>query len=142
VALNNSQSSKAVLSYLTRLPVLPGEVHITLLHIFREPSTVQDLMGEKFKEELPRKLTQVLEGARERLLKMGCLPDQVTVNFVTEPYPTVTEGIIDQFNKGEYNMVVIGRKRMSKAEEFVMGDISVKLIRTLDEAAVLVIKSS
>jgi hypothetical protein len=38
-------------------------------------------------------------------------------------------------------MVVIGRKDMSKAEEFVMGDASVKLIRELQGTAVLVIKS-
>jgi hypothetical protein len=38
-------------------------------------------------------------------------------------------------------MVVIGRKRMSKAEEFVMGDISIKLIRALENAAVLVVTS-
>ncbi len=38
-------------------------------------------------------------------------------------------------------MVVIGRKRMSKAEEFVMGDVSVKLVRALEGAAVLVVTS-
>ena len=38
-------------------------------------------------------------------------------------------------------MVVIGRKRMSKAEEFVMGDPSIKLIRALQGASILVIKS-
>jgi hypothetical protein len=39
-------------------------------------------------------------------------------------------------------MVVIGRKKMSKAEEFVMGDISVRLIRALEGVSVLVVKSS
>ncbi len=38
-------------------------------------------------------------------------------------------------------MVVIGRKRMSKAEEFVLGDPSIKLVRVLEGAAVLVVKS-
>ena len=38
-------------------------------------------------------------------------------------------------------VVLIGRKRMSKAEEFVMGDISVKLVRALENAAVLVVTS-
>lgn len=56
-----------------------------------------------------------------------------------DPYHTVTDGIIDQFNKGRYSMVVIGRKTMSKAEEFVRGDVSVKLVRVLKGAAVLVV---
>ena len=49
--------------------------------------------------------------------------------------------IIDQHKKQKYDMVVIGRKSMSKAEEFVMGDISIKLIRQLEGVAVLVVKS-
>lgn len=58
---------------------------------------------------------------------------------IEDPYITVAEGIIDQFNKGHYSMVVIGRKRMSKAEEFVSSDVSVKLARALTGAAVLVV---
>ena len=57
------------------------------------------------------------------------------------PFPTVTDAIIDQFRKHKYDMVVIGRKNMSKAEEFVLGDISVKLVRALGETAILVIKT-
>jgi hypothetical protein len=37
-------------------------------------------------------------------------------------------------------MVVIGRKTMSKSEEFIMGDISVKLLRSLNKTAILVVK--
>lgn len=47
---------------------------------------------------------------------------------------------MDEGNRGSFDMVVIGRKRMTKAEEFVLGDISVKLVRALG-AAVLVVKS-
>ena len=58
-----------------------------------------------------------------------------------DPFPTVTDGIIDRFKKHNYDMVVIGRKNMSKAEEFVLGDISVKLVRALGETAILVVKT-
>ena len=51
------------------------------------------------------------------------------------------QGIMDLFKKGAYNMVVIGRKRMSKAEEFVLGDPSVKLVRSLEGVAIVIIKS-
>ena len=52
----------------------------------------------------------------------------------------ITDGIIDTFHKGSYNMVVVGRKRMSKAEEFVLGDPSVKLVRELSGTAIVVVK--
>jgi hypothetical protein len=38
-------------------------------------------------------------------------------------------------------MVVLGRKRMSKAEEFVLGDVGVKLVRALEGVAILVVKA-
>jgi nucleotide-binding universal stress UspA family protein len=59
----------------------------------------------------------------------------------SEAYPTVADGIIDQCRKRNCTMVVLGRKRMSKAEEFVMGDVCVKLVRGLEKAAVLVVKT-
>jgi hypothetical protein len=37
--------------------------------------------------------------------------------------------------------LIIGRKKMSKSEEFVLGDISIKLIRALGKTAILVVKS-
>lgn len=40
----------------------------------------------------------------------------------------------------DYDLVVTGRRKKSRSEELEMGDISVKLIRALDEKAVLVVK--
>lgn len=99
-------------------------------------------MGKKFMAELPERLKGVLEKAKDRLVKeKGFKPEQIEIVFLTDPYPSVTEGIIDFFKKGKYDMVVIGRKKMSKSEEFVLGDISVKLVRTLDDTSVLVVKT-
>jgi len=77
------------------------------------------------------------------MLKTGLLqqPNNIQVKLITETYPTLADGIIDQYKKNDFDMVVIGRKRMSKAEEFVMGDPSIKLIRALEGASILVIKS-
>ena len=92
--------------------------------------------------ELPTRLKGVLQKAKDRLInEKGFSPEQIDIELLTEPYPSVTEGIIDFFKKGKYDMVVIGRKKMSKSEEFVLGDISVKLVRTLDDTSVLVVKT-
>ena len=140
IALNDSVSSRGVLDFVAGLPLRPEDWHITLLHLFKKPSASEDLMGKKFTEGLPARFMAVLEKAKDKLVEKGFNPDKIEVKFVDENYPTVADGIIDQFNKGDFNMVVIGRKRMSKAEEFVMGDVSVKLVRALEGAAVLVVK--
>ena len=86
-------------------------------------------------------MMKLLEKARDRLIEKGYPPDNIKIDLLDESYPTVADGIIDQYNKRNFDMIVISRKSMSKAEEFIRGDICVKLVRALEKAAVLVVKS-
>ncbi|MGD9239212.1 MAG: universal stress protein [Desulfobacterales bacterium] len=139
IAMNDSLSARAAVDFIANLAMCPEEMDITLLHVFRKPSAGEELMGEKFMKEQPARYLSAMEKARDKLVEKGCNPKTLSIKLVEDPYPTVAEGIIDQFDKGDYSMVVIGRKRMSKAEEFVRGDVSVKLVRALKGAAVLVV---
>ena len=141
LAVNDSISSRAAIDYVAGLALCPEDLEITLLHVFRKHSVSEELMGKQFIEEMPSRLTAVLEKARDKLVESGFNGEKIKIVLTLEPYPTVTDGIIDQFRKGDFDMVVIGRKRMSKAEEFVLGDVSIKLVRALERAAVLVVKS-
>ena len=134
-------SSRAALDYLVSLSMCPEDVQITLVHVFRKASASEELMGKKFTDKEAKRLSILLQDAKNILVEKGFPPDNIRVLMVEEPYPTIADGIIDQFKKERYDMVLIGRKRMSKAEEFVMGDISVKLVRALENAAVLVVTS-
>ena len=139
IAMNDSLSARAAVDFIANLAICPEEMDITLLHVFRKPSAGEELMGEKFMKEQPTRYLNAMEKARDKLVEKGCNPKTVSIKLVEDPYPTVAEGIIDQFDKGDYSMVVIGRKRMSKAEEFVRGDVGIKLVRALKGAAVLVV---
>lgn len=141
VALNDSVSSKKALDFMLKFSILPKDAYLTLLHVFRKPSSGEELMGEKFMKEQPVKFKQFLERTRDKLVQTGFDPERIKIKLATETYATTTEGIIDQFHKGDYNMVVLGRKRMSKAEEFVLGDVGVKLVRALEGVAILVVKA-
>ena len=141
MAMNDSVSSRKALDFMLRFSILPKDAYLTLLHIFRKPAAGEELMGEKFMRQQPARFQQFLEGMRDKLVQKGFDPQRLEIKLVTETYSTATDGIIDQFNKGEYNMVVIGRKRMSKAEEFVLGDVGVKLVRALEGVAILVVKA-
>jgi hypothetical protein len=140
VPINDSISSRALIDFLVNLPVCSGDAFFTLIHIFRQPTSGEELMGKKFMAEQPLRLKAELQKAKDRLVKEGGFdPDSIDIQLLTDPYPSVTEGIIDCFKKGRYDMVAIGRKKMSKSEEFVRGDISIKLVRALDHASVLVV---
>lgn len=141
VALNESTSTRVMIDFIADLPLRREEVHLTLLHVYREPAAEEGLMGHHYTAEQPTKFTSILEQARDKLVETGFPAEQITMNLDMEPHQTVTEGLIDQFNKGNYDMMVIGRKNMSKAEEFVRGDISIKLIRALEGLCLLVVKT-
>ncbi|MFH0730662.1 MAG: universal stress protein [Pseudomonadota bacterium] len=141
VAVNDSASSRHALDYLSELAVCQAEVHLTLLHVFRKPSASEELMGPNYMRQQQERYMRLLEDARDTLSARGIAPGDIELKLVTTPYATVTDGIIDEFNKMHYGMVVLGRKRMSKAEEFVLGDVGVKLVRALEGVAILVVKS-
>jgi nucleotide-binding universal stress UspA family protein len=141
IAMNDSVSSRAALNFFIRLVLCPDDCRITLLHVFRKPTSTEELMGKKFTEEQPTRLRSMLEKAKEKLVECGYNPGMIETLLVAEPYPTVADGILDQCKKNDYDIVIIGRKRMTKAEEFVLGDVSVKLLRALERMAVLVVKS-
>jgi len=142
IAMNDSLSARAAVDFIANLAICPEEMDITLLHVFRKPSAGEDLMGKKFMKEQPARYLKAMEKAKDKLVEKGCNPNTIRIKLVEDLYPTVGEGIIDQFNKGNYSMVVIGRKRMSKAEEFIRGDVSIKLVRALKGAAVLVVTAN
>lgn len=141
LALKDSKSCRSVLNYFARLPFHPDSLDITLLHVFRQPTAGDELMGEDFARTEAARAESVLEDAKAFLVEQGLNPANIRLRLVTDPYPTVTDGIIDQFGRDIYHMVVIGRRKKSKSEEFVMGDVSVKLVRALESTAVLVVKS-
>lgn len=140
-AVNESASSRAAVNYLASLPLKPEAVRIKLVHVLRKPSSGEEMMGKKYMAQEADKFTETLSRARDQLVAHGFMESNIDIELVAEPYETISDGIMDQFNNGAYDMVVIGRKKMSKAEEFVLGDPSVKLVRALEGTAIVVIKS-
>ena len=140
IALKNSKTSKAAVRFVAGLPLSPDNVAITLLHIFRKPLPNESIMQEEYAKREPT-TEAFLQDAREQLIEKRFSSCNVQLEIVTGQYETITDAIIEQCKRHKYDMVVIGRGNMSKAEEFVMGDISIKLVRTLEGTGVLVVRS-
>lgn len=140
-AYNDSRSSRAALNFLVNLPLCMDNIRVTLLHVFRKPSGGEELMGENYLKNEVKRVQKVMEDAMDQLISYGCHPKDITIEMLDTPFPTIADGIIDYFKKSnEYEMIIIGRKKMSKAEEFVLGDVGVKLVRVLEGVAVMVVK--
>ncbi len=141
VALNDSMISQSVINSIIEMRHCHNEDTITLLHIFRKPTAEETLMGKKFTAEQKPRMMAALEKFKDRLVENGFNENKIFIKLVAKQYNTISDGIIDVFKKAPYNMVFIGRKRMSKSEEFVLGDISIKLIRALENTSIVVVKA-
>ena len=141
VPLNDTVSSRGVINFLLNMSI-SSDTKLTLIHIFRKPSSGEELMGKKYMAEMPARLEKMLAETKNRFVaEKGFDSENIKIELVDRQYSSISEGIIDYFNKGDFDMVVIGRKEMSKSEEFVLGDISVKLIRNLPRSSILVVKT-
>ncbi|MGE4519280.1 MAG: universal stress protein [Desulfobacteraceae bacterium] len=141
VPVNNYETSKAVLNYLIGLSICPDKAEVTLLHILRIPSGGEELMGKRYMQKEPEKIKALMVDARQELIEAGFIDTAIKTEVVQGQFATVADGIIDYFKKNHHTMVVIGRKKLSKAEEFVLGDVSIKLVRALENTAVVVVKT-
>lgn len=141
VPVNNYETSKAVLNYLIGLSICPDKAEVTLLHILRIPSGGEELMGKRYMQKEPEKIKALMVDARQELIEAGFIDKAIKTEVVQGQFATVADGIIDYFRKNHHTMVVIGRKKLSKAEEFVLGDVSIKLVRALENTAVVVVKT-
>jgi nucleotide-binding universal stress UspA family protein len=139
LAVSDSDTSWEVVDYFINLSLNPDDVEITLFHLYRDPWP-EELMGIAMEEKPREKIAKVLEKFKNILMESGFKPHNIHIKLVTEPYPSVADGIIEEFKKGAYNTVVLGRRKMSKAEEFVLGDVSMKLLRALEGGGILVVK--
>lgn len=137
IVLKDSVSSREALEYISLLPFCKEDVDITLMHIFRKTSMSEELMGENFTDEETQKWQKQLDNAKAVLVSHGLKPEKIHTRLVSDAYPTVADGIIDQLKKGNYGTLVLGHQKKSRAEEFVKGDISMKLLRSLEGVAIL-----
>src|SRR5690606_3760688 len=140
MAFNDSSSSRTALDFLVKTSACPEYTTITLIHIYRKPTGSEEMMGKKYMQKAPERIMEAMEKARRQLEGIGYPSQNITVQIIDKPYASVADGIIDHFRSGNYNLVVIGRKKMSKSEEFVLGDPSIKLVRSLSGTAVMVVK--
>lgn len=141
IAVTDSFSSKATLEYFSNLKFCPDSIAVTLIHIFRKPAAGDELMGKRFMEAQPERYLTLLENAKQSLVQGGIPEENIQIKIINEPCETIADGIIEEFKKGGHSMIVVGRRKKSKAEEFVKGDLCIKLVRELEGAAILAVKT-
>lgn len=103
-------------------------------------------------EETRTEMKAFMAKARERLVELGMSGISITEHYVTScisPFTdtdprcsrgtNVAQDILDVLTDGGFGTVVIGRRGVSKAEEFLFGSVSNKIIHSVKDCTVWVV---
>ncbi|MEJ2182307.1 MAG: universal stress protein [Nitrospirota bacterium] len=143
VAVDGTENAqRAVLYVADILGGMPG-FRVTLLHVVQEPpleyfSNAQqrrDWLGEKEAEG-----RKGLERYRRILLHSGFEEDQVGTTLVVKACDSLARCIYEEVRRLNACTVVVGRRGISKKEEFLFGSTSNTMVHTARNCAVWVVE--
>lgn len=143
IAVDESENAKRAVLYVADfLGGFPG-FRVTLLNIIPEPSEDYFNTDEERREWIEShrsKAKQMLENYRQILIQSGFIEDKVAARVDVRDCPSVAECILDEQEKLESCTVVVGRRGISKKEEFIFGSTSNKILHMAKNCSVWVIE--
>jgi nucleotide-binding universal stress UspA family protein len=144
VAVDLSKNSLKAVDYVADIMSCHSGPDITLLNVIREVS--EDLVPNREERrravEASRQQTLgLMEEASKRLTWRGVPAQQIHLKIQVCDSPVrVAELILLELEKGGYGTVVIGRRGISKREEFLFGSVSNKIVHEARNCAVWVVE--
>ncbi|MFH1350956.1 MAG: universal stress protein, partial [Pseudomonadota bacterium] len=130
LALDGSECSMRAVDCVGNL--LGGsDYDVGLIHVIR---------GDKgaFVKEAKERITKVFDEVKGRLVKSGFGSDQVTTKIITGAQSRAG-AIVQEAKEGGYGTIVMGRRGLSKVQEFFMGRVSNKVIQMAKGQAVWIV---
>jgi nucleotide-binding universal stress UspA family protein len=91
-------------------------------------------------EQLRAETLALMEQAAGRLIALGMPEKRIQLKIQVCKMPaSVTDLILHEVGEGQYHTVVVGRRGVSKREEFLFGSVSSKVVREAHHCTVWVV---
>ena len=116
---------------------------VTLLHIILEPEATffcDNDERQKWVTDQREESTKIMEEYKHILVDAGFPEDKINVRIDTMRAPSVADCIIKEQDEMKCCTIVIGRRGISKKEEFIFGSTSNRIIHEARKCAVMVIE--
>lgn len=129
-----------------------SDCEVQLLHVIREVHPYSWLYGgeeiihpklnkgeeAKWWDHIRAEMEPVLDNAKQRLMNAGFDANRVTTKFITG-VSSRAGAIVEQAQVGGYGTIVVGRRGLSKVQEFLMGRVSNKVLHLAQDKAVWIV---
>ena len=143
IAADESENSQRAVTYVGKLLGGIKGFKVTVLHVISEPEEdyFNDVCDEdQWYNEYRTKVDQMLEKYRNILVDAGFNPEDVSIRSTIRYCPSMAECILAEKDNTEYSTLVVGRRGLTYKEEFVLGSISGKIVRTAKNCTVWVVQ--
>jgi len=142
VALDSSENAVRAVNYVAAM--LGGfDFNINLFHAIRGDQSIHSGIAHLFfpKESLEDAETAaiaIFDKAKRRLEEAGFTSDQINTKLVSG-VPSRAEAIVKEAREEDYRTIVLGRRGLSKVQEFLLGRVSNKVINIIRRRAIWVV---
>lgn len=145
LAIDGSENAMKAVDYVGRM-FEGSKPEVTILHVVRFLGLFHDTylgafhteVDQKWLAEVQERMMPVLEKAKDMLTQAGLAPERITINLETGKGSRAGD-IVERAYLGNYGTIVVGRRGISKVEQFLMGRVSSKVIQLAKEMAVWVV---
>jgi nucleotide-binding universal stress UspA family protein len=143
VAVDDSEMSLRAVAYAGEMLKDLKAVNIHVLHIINDPDEdfFPDLkQKEQWLDEEKKRMTSFLNQYRDVLLENTLPGENVFLHLKVRNCPSIAECILNERKALDCKTVVIGRKGVSREEEFLFGSVSSRIIHKARECTVWVVE--
>ncbi len=142
IAIDDTPTSDKGLRYAGKIiGKLPG-VDVCLLHVYPEPPPDYYNSGKSLADYTSQQEAEaniLVQRCRQMLAEAGIELESISGDVRMAEEKTISETILEVQKQGEYGTIVVGRRGVSKAEEFLFGSISNALVHHSRDCTVWVV---
>ena len=143
VAVDASENARRAVEYVGEIVGQSLGFEITLLYVVRHAERdlfPDDKSWENRKKQDKEKAQHVLVELETLLHTHGLSEDMVSTKLLEISNFSIAQAIMDYQKSEGFGTIVVGRRGMTKAEEFLFGSISNKIVHYAKNCAVWVIE--
>jgi nucleotide-binding universal stress UspA family protein len=142
LAIDKHESSMRAVDYVGKLTKSCPGFRITIIHVIEKPS--EDYFENEpqrmaYLESSTKEAQDLLGRARQMLLDHGLQPEAITFEAPVKTCDSMASCIVEEA-KDDYGTLVVGRRGISKSEEFLFGSVSKKIIDQSKKCTVWIVE--
>lgn len=142
-AVDESDNSKRAIMFLADFFGNDKNVFITIMSIIPEPSEdffATEAAREKWRTDRKEEMNKVLAGYEEILRRAGFADNRIETRLIIRPCTSIADAILEEQDKLQYRIIVVGRRGISHKEEFIFGSTSNRILHHATKCAVMVVE--